>query len=447
MIDETLSADELSARAEEAYIYAFPMLMGYRYFFASFIAEVAPTFRVPINTLSSDAEALDHRFKDVISPNADTPYSFAGLDLRSEPMVLSVPEVEDRYYVFQFEDLLGFNAHYVGTRATGTAAGSYVLAGPGWHGEVPDGMDDVLRFETDIVLPIGRTQLLGPDDVDRLAAVQSGYLLRPLSEVAGTPAPPAAPDIGWPGWDDAASRDERFIGYLSFLLGFCQPIHSDDRELLERMRGIGVEPGVFVDADASPQETRDALAAGVASARAKMAEVVRTMPSYPAGWTNTDCFGTREFFDGDYLLRAAGAQMGWGGNDRIEAFYPMLDEDADGDKFDGSAYAYTLSWKTDPPCDAFWSVTMYDKAYDGTAGYLVENPIGRYLINSTTEGLVRGDDGSLTMYIRHERPESAAAAANWLPAPAEPFYLILRIYSPTEEALDGTWEPPAVVKA
>jgi hypothetical protein len=447
MIDEKLSPSELSTRAEEAYIYAFPMLMGYRYLFASFVAQGAPTYRGPLNTLQSNAMALDHNFKDVISPNADTPYTFAGLDLRAEPVVFSVPEVRDRYYVFQLEDLLGFNAHYVGTRTTGADAGDYVLAGPTWHGEVPDGVTAVLRFETDIVLPIGRTQLLAPGDVPTLEAVQAGYSLRPLSEFAGTPAPDPAPAVHWPVWDDGASRDERFIDYVSFLLGFCRPIHPDDRELVERMRGIGVEPGVAADVEAFPGEAREAIAEGVGSARDKMAAAIGEMPSYATGWTNTDCFGPRQFFGGDYLLRAAGAQMGWGGNDRIEAFYPMLDEDADGEKFDGSKHAYTLSWKTDPPSNAFWSVTMYDKSYDGAAGYLVANPIDRYLINSTTEGLVRGDDGSLTMYIQHERPESPEAAANWLPAPSQPFYLVLRVYDPAEEALDGTWTPPAVEKA
>ena len=442
-----LSAEEIAARAEEAYIFAFPMLMGYRFLFGSFLAEGAPSFRTPMNTLKSDAHALDWRFKGVITPNADTPYSFAALDLRAEPYVLSVPEVTDRYYVMQLEDLLGFNEHYIGTRATGTGAGSYLLAGPHWNGEAPSGVKAILTFETDIIFIIGRTQLLGADDVDGLAAIQAAYVLQPLSEFAGAQTPPAAPPVDWPVWMDAASRDERFIGYLNFLLSFCEPIHEDDVPLLERLSGIGIGPSVPFDADSLGPEVREAIQAGVVSARSAMEATVDGYPSYPTGWSNTDAFGDRPYYGGDDLKRAADAQIGWGGNDRVEAFYPLARRDADGELLDAAEHRYTLTWQTDPPAKAFWSVTMYDTSYDGAAGYLVKNPIDRYLINSTTEGLVRGADGSLTMCIQHERPDTEEAVKNWLPAPDGPFYVVLRVYSPAKEALDGTWVPPAVVKA
>jgi hypothetical protein len=133
---------------------------------------------------------------------------------------------------------------------------------------------------------------------------------------------------------------------------------------------------------------------------------------------------------------------GWGGNDRVEASYPLARVDADGAPLDG-AHRYRLRFESLPPARAFWSVTMYDTSYDGTAGYLVENPIGRYLVNSTTQGLVTGDDGSLTIPIQHEPPDGELAP-NWLPAPAGPFYLALRVYWPEQAALDGTWNPPPV---
>jgi hypothetical protein len=134
---------------------------------------------------------------------------------------------------------------------------------------------------------------------------------------------------------------------------------------------------------------------------------------------------------------------GWGGNDKIEAFYPTSREDADGRPLHGDN-RYSLTFTSEPPAKAFWSVTMYDTSYDGTAGYLVESPISRYLINSTTQGLLRGDDGSLTITIQHDRPDSPDEQANWLPAPDGPFYIVLRIYVPEPAALDGTWVPAAV---
>jgi hypothetical protein len=204
---------------------------------------------------------------------------------------------------------------------------------------------------------------------------------------------------------------------------------------------------VAFDGESLDPEVRDAIRAGVASARRAMEETISSYPSFPTGWTKTDGFGDRAYYAGDYLKRAADAMIGWGGNDTVEAFYPLARTDADGEPFDASKHGYTLTWQTDPPAHAFWSVTMYDTSYDGTAGYMVQNPIDRYLINSTTRGLVRGDDGSLTMHLQHNRPDDEAAAANWLPAPDGPFYLALRIYYPATDALDGSWVPPAVVKA
>ena len=160
---------------------------------------------------------------------------------------------------------------------------------------------------------------------------------------------------------------------------------------------------------------------------------------------SSDVFGTREWYGGDFLLRAVAAMAGWGGNDVVEAVYPTAREDADGNPLAGQ-HRYQITFKTMPPARAFWSVTMYDTAYDGTAGYLVENPINRYLINSTTPGLAYAEDGSLTITIQHEQPEDAEEKANWLPAPEGPFYLVMRIYWPEKEALDGTWTPPPLVR-
>ncbi|MCL1598105.1 MAG: DUF1254 domain-containing protein [Actinomycetia bacterium] len=442
--DETLSHDEAAAIAEEAYVYFFPMLMGYRYAFASFLVPSLPSYRVPLNVLGGEPVTLDHTFKDVISPNADTPYSMAALDLRAEPMVLSVPEVKDRYYVMQFEDLFGMNEHFVGTRATGTDEGTYLLTGPQWNGETPDGIDAVLPFETDLVFLIGRTQLFGPDDTEAAGRVMSAYDLRSLSAYLGTDPKEAAP-YDWPVWNDDASRDERFIAYASALLPLCQPTHPDEVEIMERFARIGIRPGHPFDIEGLEEGAREALKSGVDAARENMAKQSESIGEIVNGWTNTDPFGDREFYAGDYMLRAVGAMVGWGGNDKIEAFYPMARVDADGVPFDG-ANRYLLKFDTLPPAKAFWSVTMYNTAYDGTAGFFVENSIGRYLINSTTGGLVYGEDGSLAITIQRNEPTDPTNRANWLPAPDGKFYLVLRIYHPASAALDATWSPPPVVR-
>jgi hypothetical protein len=428
--------------AEEAYIYAFPMLMGYRFAFASFLMPGIPSHRGPINTLTGKAATLDHTFNEVVTPNADTPYSMALLSLRAEPMVLQVPAIRDRYYVIQFVDLFGTNPHFIGSRATGSQAGTYLLVGPGWDGEAGDEFDDILSFDTELVYVIGRTQLLGVEDVPALAKVMASYLIQPLSAYRGQAAL-AQPTVQWPAWNEEASRDERFIGTLNFLLTFCQPSDPYEADLMARLARIGIGPGLPFDAASLDDSIREAIRAGIAAAHQTMAQKVMTISQKTNGWTSSDVFGTREWYGGNFLLRAVAAMAGWGGNDVIEATYPTAREDADGEPLDG-AHRYQITFDTLPPAKAFWSVTMYDTSYDGTAGYLVENPINRYLINSTTQGLVHGEDGSLTITVQHEQPQDAAEQANWLPAPEGPFYLVMRIYWPEKEALDGSWTPPPI---
>jgi hypothetical protein len=429
--------------ARDAYEFFFPMLMGYRFLFGSFLATELPSYLRPLNTIGGKPQTLDHTFRDVITPNADTPYSFAGLDLRSEPVVLSVPQITDRFYHFQMEDLWGHNVHYVGTRTTGTGPGVYLLAGPGWSGYAPPEVDAVFRFETDVVFILGRTQLLGPDDVDELGRIMGSYDLQPLSSFIGTTAPQVE-SYEWPIWNDEASRDERFIGYVNALLPLCEPFHPEDVPYLERFAAIGIGPGEPFDADALDDTIRTAIRAGVAEARTDVAEEgMKIIGRKVNGWLMVVAFGDRAWYDGNHLLRAAGAMGGWGGNDLSEAAYPGVHEDADGEPLHGD-HRYRLTLVSSPPAGAFWSFTMYDKSYDGTAGYLVENAIDRYLINSTTDGLVRGDDGSLTLYIQHEEPDTAEGRANWLPAPDGPFYVVLRIYLPERSVTDGVWDPPPV---
>ncbi|KPK03619.1 MAG: hypothetical protein AMJ56_18775, partial [Anaerolineae bacterium SG8_19] len=287
-------------------------------------------------------------------------------------------------------------------------------------------------------------QLLGADDVPALSKVMSAYEVQTLSAYRGTSGPDPLP-VDWPLWNDDASRDERFIGYLNFLLAFCQPIHPAERELMSRFAKLGIGSGQPFDVDTMSDEVLEAIRAGVVAARERIAAKVHSTGQKVNGWISSDVFGTRAFYDGDYLLRAAAAMAGFGGNDVIEATYPTSREDSSGDPLDG-ANRYQITLATLPPTKAFWSVTMYDTSYDGTAGYLVENPINRYLINSTTQGLVYGEDGSLTITIQHAQPQDATERANWLPAPEGLFYLVMRIYWPEKAALDGSWNPPPVLR-
>ncbi len=443
-MDSSIPSEELEATAEEAYVYAFAMLMGYRMGYAKFLNADSPGYAGPPNAGPfGKAVTLDPTFKEVITPNADTPYSWGLLDLRGGPVVLTVPEVKDRYYVMQFEDLYGFNEHYVGSRKTGTAAGSYLLVGPTWQGDLPDGFAGTLGFETEIVFVIGRTQLFSPEDKDALSKVMAEYKLETLAEYNGGQAP-ELPAVDWPAWDDDASRDERFVGYVNFLLEFCKPVDPSEVELFDRFAKAGIGAGIAFDADALSDDQRAALARGAASADTKIKKAAGDQGKLVNDWMMMDPFGDREFFNGEYLKRAAVAMIGWGGNDKIEATYPMARQGPDGKPLDGNG-KYQLTFQLPIPVNAFWSLTMYDTAYDGVGGYMVDNKINRYLVNSLTEGIVV-DKGSITITMQRQEPTDSTERANWLPTPDMPFYVAFRLYWPKQEALDGTWNPPALVR-
>lgn len=444
---ETLSPTEAEQIAREAYIFTYPMLMGYQAQYYTTMPQ-SPGYRGPLNQLSHDTQPADHTRKDVVTMNGDTPYSAFGLDLRAEPMVLSVPQINDRYYVFQCIDLFTHNFAYVGTRTTGTEPGDYLFVGPGWKGEIPkEKFKGVFYSESQFVTIVGRTQLKGINDLPNVLEIQKKYQLQPLSLFEGK-EPKTAGEIDWVPLNPKEFGDARFIKYVNFYLSMVEPFHKDDTAALKRFEKIGIKPGAAYDSTNYSPETLEAINAGVKDAISDIQEKAGHIAARVNGWNMMDAIGPREFYKNDWLLRAAAVMVGIYANDKVEAFYPIAYVDADNEVLDGSKHKYTIRFDQTniPPARYFWSVTMYNKQADGVAGYMVENPIKRYLINSTTEGLVKDKDSSFTIFIQHEAPKDKEQKANWLPAPNEPFYLVLRIYGPEETAMNGTWEPPAIVK-
>lgn len=405
----TLSADEISKRVERAYYFTYPMLQGYQAIFGISIYPKSPSYFGSLNQVHSKPFTLNPSYTAVVSPNADTPYSIANLDLGTEPMVYHVPAIKDRYYVMQLVDLYGYNAHYIGTRETGTDAGDYLLVGPNWKAEVPKGIKKVLRFETDLVLGIGRTQLLGDADLPKLKEIVAQYKVIPLSEYTGTKAPQAV-KRNWPAFHPGMIEDERFMNLASQMLAFCKP-HPEDKAALDEMASIGIAPKSQIDFDKLGKAQKIAIARGIKNAKEKMAEKARNLSQSQNGWQALSGFGDRAYFKGDYFLKAAAATVGYLANDAIEATYPVCRTDAEGKQLNG-AHSYELTLSEEPPNNAFWSITMYDTSKDGTGGFLVENPINRYLINSNTQGLKKGKDGSLTITLEHNEPKDPTRKAN-----------------------------------
>ncbi|MGY1459435.1 DUF1254 domain-containing protein [Luteimonas sp. A534] len=430
----------------EAYVYGYPMVDNYRVMYSYFVDRNDPEYKGPWNEVHNIARVFTPQDKAIQTPNSDTPYSFLGADLRREPLVLSVPAVDgDRYYALQFIDLYTHNFAYVGSRATGNAAGRYLLAGPGWEGGVPDGVDSVIRSETELALVLYRTQLLGPDDLAGVQAVQSGFSVMPLSAYAGVDPPPAPPAMQFqrPLMAEAQKSSPEFFGVLNFLLQFA-PTHSSEVALRERFAAAGIAPGRPFDASGIPPEQLAVVEQGIADAWVGFA-AFKAVEIDTGKHNSADGFGTRQFLGNDYLVRMTSAVLGIYGNSKEEAVYPAYFTDADGVPLNASGNRYTMHFGPGglPPVNSFWSITMYELP----SRLLIDNGIDRYLINSAmVPDLVRDADGGITIHVQKDSPV-AERQANWLPAPDGPFFMVLRAYWPKPEMLDGRWKQPPAVRA
>jgi len=431
---------EARAIAKEATIYGVPMLENYRIQYSYFVNANDPDFKAPWNTLNNVARVFTPNDKAIQTPNSDTPYSQLGADLRAEPLVLSVPAVEKgRYYSLQFVDMYTYNFAYVGSRATGNGAGSFLLAGPHWKGEAPKGIKDVIRSETDFDFVQYRTQLFDPSDLEKMKKVQGGYKVQTLSQFLGEPAPAAAPTINFPKplTLDEEKASLAFFPLLNFLLRFC-PTHPSEDALMARFAKLNIGSGKVFDPNALSPDMRKAVADGMADAWKAFAEFKATQID-TGKLTSADGFGTRAMLKNDYMFRMAAAVLGIYGNTKDEAIYPAYFLDADGQKLNG-ANRYVLCFKPEqlPPANSFWSLTMYELP----SSLLYANPINRYLINSPMlGGLKRDADGGYTIYIQNESP-GKDLETNWLPAPKGPFWTTLRLYWPKVDALNGAWKQP-----
>ena len=436
-----ITPEEARAIAKEAYIYGFPMVDNYRIQYAYFVDKQGPEYKLPWNQLLNIPRVYTPEDKAIQTPNSDTPYSMVGLDLRGEPMVLTVPVIEkERYFSIQFIDAYTQNFDYIGSRATGNDGGNFLIAGPNWKGETPKGVKKVIRSETEFVFAIYRTQLFNPGDLDNVKKVQAGYKAQPLSAFLGQPAPKAAPAIDFikPLKPAEQKTSTEFFNILNFILKFTPTVPSETA-LMERYAKIGVGAGKTFDASKLSPEVKQAIEQGIADAWKEYNEFKSTQVD-SGKVTSGDMFGTREYLKNNYLYRMSAAILGIYGNSKAEAMYPVYTVDAAGEKLDAAKNRYTLRFAPSqlPPVNAFWSLTMYDVP----TSLLVTNPLNRYLLNAPMlPQFKRDSDDGLTLYIQNESP-GKDKEANWLPAPKGTFWMAMRLYWPKEEALDGTWTAP-----
>jgi len=424
--------------AKEAYVYGFPLVDSYRIQYDYFVDSNGPEFKAPWGQIANIPRVYTPADTAIQTPNSDTPYSWLGLDLRTEPFVLTVPEVErKRYYSIQFTDAYTFNIDYVGSRATGNDAANFLVVGPGWKGETPKGMKKVVRSETDILMPIYRVQLFDPSELDNVKKVQSGFKVQTLSSFLGTPAPQAAPAIDFikPLTVETQKTSLEFFNILNFVLRHC-PTDPSEVKLMKRFAKIGVGADQSFDANKLSPGMTKAIEDGRADAWADFAALLQQFDEGTV--TSGDVFGTRAFLKNNYLYRMGAAVLGIYGNSREEAIYPIYNGTPKERLTGANKYALRFAPDQLPPVNSFWSLTMYKMP----ESLLVANPINRYLLNSPMMPQYKRDaDGGLKLLIQNETP-GKDKEANWLPAPQGPFRMFLRLYWPKAEALNGKWKNP-----
>jgi hypothetical protein len=436
--------------AEAGYIFGLPIVMNYGVMYEYAIDRNSGQFKAPFNQIKNEPNVFTYKDTAIVTPNSDTPYSFLWMDLRAEPMVISVPAVDPkRYYSVQLCDGNTYNFGYIGTRTTGSDAGDYMVVGPDWNGAAPAGIKKVFRSSTQLSLAGFRTQLFDPSDLDNVKKVQAGYNAQPLSAYLKQPAPPAATVIAFPKINKDLAK-KNFFEYLDFALQFAPPAQNET-EIRAQLASIGIGAGKTFSFKDLPLKQKLEIALGLKEGQRRVDAAVAKAGVVVNSWIVSGLPGDSAHYNSDWLKRAAAAQAGIYGNSPEEAMYPLTRKDSTGKPLDGSKNNYTITFPAGqlPPVNAFWSVTMYD----GKTQLLIKNPIDRYLINSPMlPSMKKNADGSLTLYIQNKSP-GTDREPNWLPAPAGPIYLVIRLYWPKETPPSilppgkGTWQPPGVVLA
>jgi hypothetical protein len=442
---EATSEQEAYEIARDAYVYAYPLVLTHTTLqqLSNFAEPVADSVFGPPNQFHHARAFPDPADRIVIRENVDTLYSAATLDLKAEPMVLSVPAT-DRYFQLPMLSLWTDVFAVPGTRTTGrNTARDFLVVRPAWQGDVPADLE-VIRSPTRYVWIIGRTQTNGTADYANVHKIQDGYKLTPLSAWGtGDYVPPAGVvdpsiDMRTPPPQIVDNMDAAaFFGRFAELLK-DNPPNQVDYPMIHRLERLGFEVGESFDLSAAPATIRQAIERAFADGKALvLAEGDKAAGIGGAGWVYTTRGGA---YGVDYLYRAAIAQCCVGENLPQDAIYPSLATDSEGQPLDGTnAYVLHFDAGALPPVDAFWSVTAYD-----IEGYFIPNPLDRQAIGDR-DPLVPNPDGSLDLYIQADSPDPGKEA-NWLPVAKAPFTLLMRLYSPRDEVLNGTWTPPPVVR-
>ena len=444
-IRQTVNPQEAQQIADNATIYGFPLVIM-DLSRQVMTAVPAPNENgSPANQFSNMRTFPDATFTDVVRANADTLYSAAWVDTAKEPIILSVPDTQGRYYLLPSLNYWTDVFASPGSRTTGTVAGNFAITGPNWKGKLPAGITE-MKSSTRWVWIVGRIACTGPSDYENVWKLQGQLKLTPLSSWGTNYVPPANVPVD-PTVNTRVSPLNQLLAmdaptYLNYVcrLLVANPPYKADSSTLISLAKIGIKPGADYKSYYSglDNNVQTAIQAGYQSALARIPTT--PMGAVKNGWQML--YGTGDYGT-NYMFRAAVAYEGLGANLVDDAFYPASFIGVDGQRY-SSADKYTLHLNKDqvPPVNGFWSLTMYNDQI-----HFAANPINRYCLGSLSDPpLITNSDGSIDIYLQTAPPDSALTS-NWLPAPASGgFSLTLRLYWPQEPVLDESWVPPAVQK-
>lgn len=438
---DKISDAEARAIAVDAYVYFYPIVtMDTTRKQSTNIQAGKELGKGPMNMFVSVPEYPPADMKIVVRLNFDTLYSVAWLDLTKEPLVVSAPDTDGRYYLLPMLDMWTDVFASPGWRTTGTEASNFLVTPPGWTGQVPSGFSHI-PAPTPYVWVIGRTKTDGSADYPAVHKIQAGYKVTPLSGWGKPPAPvtvevdPSVDMKTAPKTQVDKMPAVKYFAYAAELLKLHPP-HITDEPIIARMKRIGIEPGKSFDISKVDAVVKTAIEAAPAAGQELMAWKLPTLARVSDGWSmNTDTMGV---YGNYYLKRAIVTQLGLGANLPEDAVYPLNLGDDAGNPLNGeNKYTIHFAKGATPPVNAFWSITLYDEK-----GFQVGNSLNRFALSSYMPFKTNAD-GSLDLYFQNESP-GKDLEANWLPAPVEPFNLTMRLYAPKSDAITGKWNPPPV---
>lgn len=415
----------------QAYIYTFPWsyMSEQRWFRSEDVGHRA-------NQLFHFRDLKDASHVDGGSPNNDTIYSRSWLYLKDEPVILTVPAVADRYHSVQLTDFMDDNFAYAGARTTGNGGGTYAIVAKTWTGTLPAGVMVLPPSSTPWAFLQVRTAVKDASDLNAAHAIQDQYKLTPLSQWGKPDAPaPKTAEIWQP-----LDRNADPLNEWRTINRSMREVAPDprDADLLQSFSRIGV--GAGLDIDALDPDTKKGLARAAVDGRRIIADAFAAGygQTIVNGWNYPPPATGRMTQTRDWLLRAIQPAVGFNTNDPIEATYLNASVDGDGRPLTGKTrYVIHFDKGGEPKVNAFWSLTMYNKAYN-----LVDNPIDRYSVGDRS-AMKRDPDGGLTIYVQKDSP-GPDKETNWLPAPDGPFILFLRAYLPAADIVNQSWRPPKI---